>query len=763
MSNKAILLRLMRCGCGLIALASTQAMSQVGGSSQTPSTTPAEPNTSSASSSEQGGLEEIVVTAQKRSEKLQEVPIAIAAVTAQGLAQANVRSTVNLATVVPGLVTYQTVTSFQPFIRGVGSNISSIGLENPVAVYLDGVYLSSKAAAIFDLGAIERIEVIKGPQGTLFGRNATGGAISVVTHNPGRDPEFNGEIGYGRFGELLIKGSAAAPLSNTLRVMLSGSFRKDNGYIKDIVGGHTEGDVNQYAALGKILWSPSDRLDVEATYLQYKVDNNATNLRHHLPGRHIAFAPGVINATGNYQSSFDFVPIVRSKSRVALAKIRYGLSDGVDLVSISSYQHTDGLITVDADETSAHLAVNRQVEKGHSVSEELQLLSTGNSPLSWITGLYYFNSRPRTLPTEAGSGISYPYDPATLSGIPFVAPSVTRFYAKMPTKSYAAFAQLTYALSDADRITAGFRYTSDKKSLENQIYYVNKAGEEVAIAGRSSDTSKTFKKPTWRLSYDHKFSRDILGYISYNRGFKSGGYNPTVTGTPTTGQPSPVLPETLDAYEAGVKSELFDRRVRANISVFYYNYRSILVQTVNPITNLAQLGNAASARHYGVDVDLQAAVNENFSLRASATYLHAKYKDFKRAQIVVPGPTGAGIPAVVDAGGADVTYAPKFTATLGADYTIPVSDSSKVVLNSTYYYNSGFDLQPLGGILSLPSWSNLTASVTLHLADERYFIRAWGDNLTNDKHPIFKLGSAFGFDASYGKPITYGMAVGFKF
>lgn len=724
-----------------VLIPSTQAMSQV--------------NTG------QSTLEEIIVTAQRRSERLQDVPISVAAVTSDSLAQANIRSTVNLQTVVPGLVTYQTVSSFQPFIRGVGSNIASPGLENPVAVYLDGVYMSSKAASVFELGTIERIEVIKGPQGTLFGRNATGGAISVTTRRPGDTQEISGEIGYGRFDELVLKGSAIVPVSDTLKVMVSGSFRKDGGYIKDLVGGGTEGKVNQYAALGKILWTPTDRLELEATYIQYKTSNNAANLVHNFPGQHVVFPAGTINATGKYESSWDFIPTVRSRSRLAIGKLKYDLSDQVSFVSISSYQDTKGLLTVDSDRTSAHLAYNRQVEEGHSYSQEFQLQSAGNDRLTWIAGLYYYRNVTRTLPTESRSGLSNDLDPALLSGVAFVAPSVTRFYTKMPTTSYAAFAQLTYEIGDG-HLTGGLRYTIDKKSLANQVYFVNRAGEEVPIVGRSADTGRSFKKPTWRLSYDHKIAPDVLAYVSYNRGFKSGGYNPTVTAN-AAGQPKPVKPEVLDAYEVGIKSELLDRHLRANVSAFYYNYKDILVNSINAVTFLSELNNAASARHYGVDVDLNASVSQALSLRASATYLHAKYRDFPNAVISVPGPTGGAVPLVADASGENVIFAPKFTATLGADYTIDLPNDSRVVLSSTYYYNDGFDTQPLGGRTSIPSYSNVSASATWHLADDRYFVRIWGDNLTNAKRPIFKLGGAYGFGGIYAKPVTYGASVGFKF
>lgn len=708
------------------------------------------------------GLEDIIVTAQKRSENLQDVPIAVSAVTEQALTNANIRSTTGLQVAVPGLVAYQTVTSFQPFIRGVGSNISSVAYESPVAVYLDGVYLSSKSSALFDLGTIDRIEVIKGPQGTLFGRNATGGAVNVVTRQPGNSLEFGAELGYGRYDEIAAKGHISVPITDTLRLAVSGSYRNDDGYIRDIVGGGTVGDVNNYAAMAKLSWAPSDRFDVEATYLRYRTDNNAGVLTHNIAGMHAAFPAGVINATGDYQSSFDFVPDISSKAQIAIAKVRYGLSDKIDLISTTAYQDAKAVITVDADRTSSPSQFAFQAERSRTFSEELQLASNGGGDLTWILGLFYYKNVARIEPSAFSVGVSHGFDPATLSGMPFVAPYFAPTRARMPTQAKAVYAQATYSLTDMDRITVGLRYSADRKGLRNQMYYVDRTGAEIPIAGRSADTHQRFRKLTWRLAYDHKFNEDILGYLSYNRGFKSGGYVPTAFAT-AAGQPSALNPEVLDAYEIGLKSELFDRRARLNIAGFFYKYDDITVQFVDPVTVQSQLRNAAKSEIYGIDGDLTVVVNDQINLRASATYLHAEYKKFENAAVFVPGPTGSAVATSRDASGSGLTFAPDWTVSLGFDYKTILSGGSSILFSSSYYYNDGFDTQPLEGPLSIPSWSNVTASLTWRAASERYFVRVWGDNLTNEKRPMYTFGNGFGFSEVFAKPVTYGATVGFNF
>ena len=738
-----------RCGYAMAALMSTSALAQQPASAPQPASTGAT-------------LEDIVVTAQKRSENLQDVPIAVSAVTEQGLTNANIRSTVGLQVAVPGLVAYQTVTSFQPFIRGVGSNISSVAYESPVAVYLDGVYLSSKSSALFDLGTIDRIEVIKGPQGTLFGRNATGGAVNVVTRQPGDHLEYGAELGYGRYHEVAAKGHVSVPITDTLRLAVSGSYRNDDGYIKDVVGGGTVGDVNNYAAMAKLSWAPSDRFDMEATYLRYRTDNNAGVLTHNIKGMHVAFPAGAINATGDYQSSFDFVPDISSKAQIAIGKVRFGVSDGIDLISTSAYQDARATITVDADRTSAPSQFAFQAERSRTFSEELQLSSNGGGKLTWILGLFYYKNVARIEPSAFSVGVSAGFDPASLSGKPFVAPYFSPTRARMPTEAKAAYAQATYSLTDSDRITVGLRYSADRKGLRNQNYYVDTTGAEIPIAGRSADTHQNFRKLTWRLAYDHKFNDDILGYLSYNRGFKSGGYVPTAFAT-AAGQPAALNPEVLDAYEIGLKSELFDRRARLNIAGFFYKYNDITVQFVDPVTVQSQLRNAAKSEIYGVDSDLTVAVNDQINLRASATYLHAEYKKFENAAVFVPGPSGGAVAISRDASGADLTFAPKWTVSLGFDYKTFLSGGSSILFSSSYYYNAGFDTQPLKGPLSIPSWSNVTASLTWRAANEKYFVRVWGDNLTNEKRPMYTFGNGFGFSEVFAKPVTYGATIGFNF
>lgn len=727
----------------------------------------AAPAAEPANGGSSGALEEIVVTAQKRAENLQNVPITITALTAERLEASGITDTMQLPQVTPGLVVYDNAAVFLPFIRGIGATSSQDGFDSSVAVYVDGIYVADKASSLFELNNIARVEVLEGPQGTLFGRNATGGAISIVTKDPGDTPEATGEIGYGRFNEYIAKAYASTPISSTLGFNMAVAVRQNDGYIHDIYRDVNEGAVDKKAMMAKLKWNPTERFEASLSGSYSDDNDNASGAFHVLPGTLTsAQGAGYPAATCNYCTSNSFSPDYEVKSAASTLKLAYSL-DEIQLVSIGGYREAHSISDLDTDAAEAPLSWAAAHHTGTEYSEELQLLSKNADRLQWITGLYYINETQgydnglNGLIVPLSPGIVFPISPDQLLA---AKGSLVNFNTKITTVSEAAFMQATYSLTDADNFTAGFRYSWETKSANGteQLIAGVPAGPGAAYAYvplsnfGPDGVSTTFKRPTWRLAYDHEFSQDIRGYATYSRGFKSGSYNNTDV-VPTA---KPVNPENLDAYEIGVKSEMLDRKLRANASAYYYNYTNIQVQIFTGATVVTQ--NAASASVYGLDFDTQFVATDRLSLNGGLSYIHSRYDDFQNASVYVPLATGGAALQSLNASGDPLVFAPKATLTVGANYEIPFGDG-RFVLNSTVYYNSGYDITPGGIDTHVGAYTDVGVSGTWHSSGDRFFVRLWGKNLTDEKHPINIETGTNGFLAALAEPITYGFTVGLKF
>jgi iron complex outermembrane receptor protein len=452
------------------------------------------------------------------------------------------------------------------------------------------------------------------------------------------------------------------------------------------------------------------------------------------------------------------------------------------------------------------LRANRQPARGRLVSirltapsQEFQLQSNGG-PFDWIAGVYYAWIQEGFDDLLSASNLPSPIRPIDLST---PGSSATGFHVDLTTNAYAAFAEANVHLTDALRLTGGLRYSREKREADGFRYsytalpaagntnldlYNTVLGNEPLVFGRNiaaasiTNADKTFSKVTWRAALDYKFSDDVMAYASFNRGFKSGTYNPTSLSTTAV----PVEPEVLDAYEIGIKTELLDRRVRLNAAAFYYDYSNIQVGLITA-AGVTAVQNAAAARVQGIDVDLTAAATDNLTIRAAFNILDSKFKNYPNAQIFLPKTTAAACAAPppsisqaqaeaiaalpkfpgscsysLNANGLDLIFAPKFTGNVAADYNIPVGDA-RVLLTGSLYYNGGYDVTPGGYFAHIGSYVSTSASITYYAPDDAYFVRLWGDNLTNDDHPIYISPQALAFQEVSARPISYGVTLGFKF
>ncbi len=694
----------------------------------------------STGNNEPSGLEEIVVTAQRRQESLQDVPIAVAAMSATSLARAGVNSSSDLSASVPGLQLSYNRNVVAPYLRGVGTATSVAGEEGSIATYIDGVYAASLSAAMFALNNIERIEVLKGPQGTLFGRNATGGLIHVITRTPSHDPELKVSLGYGNFDTVTGTLYGTTGITESVAADISVFYSSQGeGWGKNLNIG---GDVNyrdEWAVRSKLLLQPTENLTITLAGNYNYRESDIGNVRHVLPG---AVLIGGAKFKGTiYDSQGNFPRKAEAEQYGLSMKAELDLGD-VTLTSTTAYGSSYNFGLFDQDGGPLRVIDALFTEDSTNFQQEL-LLNGSADRLNWTAGVFYFHANAKV-------------DPLGLRSV-VVPPQNRDRFSEIKTNSYAIFADGSYEILDNTRFTAGLRFTRDELS---------QVGADIAVSGNplgppgtilSSRTQEAaFKKLTWRLLLDHNFTPDILGYISYNRGFKSGVFNIV-----NFEQPS-VRPETIDAYAIGVKSDLFDDIIRLNIEAFLYDYQDIQLQRTE--AGLAQILNAAKARIKGVDVELVIAPPVDFGnldFGATFSFLDGEYTDFPDGPITTRNPAGGNILTLGDLSGVDTIRTPPVTFNLAANYEVPVG-SNKLGFHLSYYYNDGFFWEADNRVRQ-SSYDLLGAQITLAAEDNRWEFKLFGSNLTDTKYYAQVNQGSLGDAGSPGAPRTYGATISVKF
>ncbi|MET0985241.1 MAG: TonB-dependent receptor [Steroidobacteraceae bacterium] len=690
------------------------------------------------------GLEEIVVTAQRRAENQQEVPIAVTTLTAAEIEGAGVTGTDNLRAVTPGLMFTTQQRSSQVFIRGVGSQSTGAGDEGAVATYIDGVYYPSSWGNVISFNNIERVEVLKGPQGTLFGRNATGGLIHVITREPQADFSSRVGVSYDNFdtveGTLYATGGGEQIAAD----IAAYGVHQGEGWGDDLTNG---GDVNrkrEQAVRSKIAWTPTDD-DRLTLALDYSMNESDIGLiRTPIPG-HVAVG-GVTNPGSIYDFIGNFRRFDDTEIEAYGGALKYERDLGGSSLSIlTAYRKEDSAYKFDSDGTVATLVHSDLHEETESVQTEV-LLTGSAQKLDWTGGVFLFNADSRFNLTQGS-----------------VLPSLQwEGVRKQDTHSIAGFAQGTYSFTDTTRLTLGARYTRDKR---------NHSARDVALPGLvvagtpvpagtaffTKQDDKTWGEWTYRVALDQKLTESVMVYASYNRGFKSGVYNLSTPNQPV------VDPETIDAYEVGLKSEWFDHLLRFNLAAYKYDYKDIQLQQV--AVGGALLFNAAEGDVKGVDVELQLApkldVGE-LTVSAGASFLDATYDSFPGAPISTPGPTGGNITTSGDAKGNDMTRSPPVTGNLAVDYFLPVA-AGELGFNVNYYYNDGFYFEPDNRVKQ-DSYSIVNAQVAYSFGpDQRYRVRVFGKNLGDEEYFNSITEFAFGDQAVPGQPRTYGVGIDVNF
>jgi iron complex outermembrane receptor protein len=672
---------------------------------------------------------DIIVTAQRRAQRLQDVPIAVTALTGDQIGNQGVTSTHDLAQSVTGLTFTESSGYVQPFIRGIGSTVTNLGEQGTAAIYIDGVYMPSINGQLYELANIESVEVLKGPQGTLFGRNANSGAIIINTRQPQFTPEGRFQVGYGNHDAWNFQGYVSAPLiGDTVAFSVAGNYDEHDGYYTNRGDGRL-GDSRRWTLRGTVLVNAAPNLSITLAGDISRVNDPSVILLQPVGG-YQGFLPGGLLPDGPYDfigDSQDVGYLVRNSG--LSARVRWDLGP-VELVSTTAQRwYRNQSIEYDSDTTPTLFTQINQTEVGKEFTQELQLISSRGGPFNWVVGGFYLRQDADYAPLRVVS-----------------AAGTTLITAQQVTEAYAGFADASYDFGQFE-ITGGLRYSYERKSYDGQL-----AGNPVV-----NDASANWDSFTPRVVLSYHPSRRVLFYGSYSRGFKSGTFN--ANGLSTV----PVDPETVDAYELGLKLTPHPG-VQLNISGFHYEISNLQVQALNPATNLIAVANAASVRSNGIDVELSLRPIQGLNLRFSGSYLDAQFTDFPNAQVYikVPGGDGRNQSIIEDVTGNQNVRSPHWTFNASADYRIDLGRAGSLVPSANLYYSSSF-FWDVGNRLREGSHVVINAGLTWNLPGDHWTVGAWVRNLTNELRFRTFTPAAQADRRLADDPRLYGIRVGYQF
>jgi len=747
------------------------------------------------------GAGEIIVTARRRDEDAQSVPIALSVVDARALAATGNYSLGQIQQLVPSLQVF----SFNPRntnvnIRGLGSNVAltNDGLENGVGIYIDNVYYGRVGQSQFDLVDLAQVEVLRGPQGTLFGKNTTAGAINITTRAPRFTPDLSAEASVGDHGYYQLRGSVSGALiGDVLAARLSIADTYHDGFLTNVHDGSKAQDYQNFSVRGQLLIQPSSTVSIKliGDYARQK-QHAVLNLLAGYFGRYddgtaIAnnFADRVTRAGYTPLPLTPFARAGDSDSHYQANMKSYGLSGQLDwdlggaaLTAITAWRWWDWDPANDGDATGLPIITRaQQANRQRQFSQEVRLASKGHNRIDYVVGAYYFWQIVRGYGATAyGSAAANWYLPtvpaatanAALNG--FEANSVST----PATKSAALFGQGIWNVSDALKLTLGLRYTHEQKQGGFSQYWVG--GTDVAtlpaataatvIALRnqfnpvtSYATRFTDDSLSLLANVSYRIAPDVLVYASYSRGSKSGGLN--LTSLPAGVTPE-VRPERVNAYEVGLKAQALDHRVTANIAGFWNDISDY--QTA--ITDQAQgspvyrqyIANIPHVRSRGIEADLAFAPTRRLSLTASGAYTEATYLRYTNAP---QAPERLDLGATQDLSGKPLAGVPKFTYTLGADLSQPLADRDGLELygHADFSHRSSFNTSATNSrYAQVAGYGVLNARIGIRTAQGHWDLSVWARNLTDSRYfQTLSAGSTGLVTALIGDPRTVGATLRF--
>ena len=777
-------------GCCVLSVCSINAIAQIDAQ-----TTP--PSGSSQQRVGRSMIEEVIVTAQKRSENIQDVPIAISAFTGDQLDAKGISDPSGLQATIPGLI-YDSIANFAViYLRGVGTDAFIPSADLSVATYIDGVYYPFSFNLARAFGSVERVEVIKGPQGTLFGRNATGGAISILTKGPDSE-EWGGDLqlSYARFKEYESRLFVSGPLTDTLS--MSGSIiynTKDDYYT--LSSDSTTPNIQSYQDKGfnvKLEWAPFDNFDMMLNLLSLRTRGAGSALFVQEDPSTIGELLSLNTAdegdytVGSSANAWDYTSL-----DVSSLSVNWRLKP-FDLKSISAYQDFNAQQQADFDGTQVELISFRTAPLGSPgagpgglgrvFTQEFQVLSNDEGWLSdqqvdWIVGAYYLDSTAGFDAVEFGvAGLDSIFDlsndlpiPAYLDivndliqalPIPNILPDIgatIRTAGRLDTESVALFSQATWAPVDWFDLTVGARYQEEKREVYkagvDAVVFVN--GEQNIVDAFTYAPEKIEASDfSPKIALSVKPTDSTMFYISYAKAFKSGSFNIINL----TESPTKIKSETVSNYEIGLKTDFFDRRLRVNGAIFRSEIDDLQSQFLSFFSGgVVQFQNADLAVINGADLAVTWAVTSTLVFDISGTWLDGIYDKFPDASGFDPQ-TGL-LSTGNDYSGNTIVRNPEFTGSAGVNYFLDIW-GGPLEFGVDAYYNDGFFYDAQNST-EQPHYYTLSGRVSYLYEDWGLRLTAFGDNVNNAERYLFKFPNDFGVVSKRNSPAIYGVRLNWEF
>ncbi|KUJ83779.1 TonB-dependent receptor [Microbulbifer flavimaris] len=703
-------------------------------------------------------LEEVTVTAQKREQSLQEVPVAVTAISEDQLVQAGVSDLTDVQKLSPNTTLQAsrgTNSTLTAFIRGIGQQDPLWGFEPGVGIYVDDVYIARPQGAVLDILDVERVEVLRGPQGTLYGKNTIGGAVKYVTKKMSGDTRVSISGALGSYSQNDLKVAGSTEIADG--VYLGGaiaSFQRD-GYGENVITGDEQYNKDIVSARVALEFNPSDALWVRVAADQ-TTDKSAPKHGHR-------FAPGfggepVLDSVYDTESNMLYDNLVETSGASLTAE--YELNDSITLKSITAYRQGETETAIDFDSVNYPYFDVPAFYEDDQTTQEFQLIWEGDNA-DLVSGVYYYTG------TAAGAFDAVlgfqEFNP--LVGIPLT----QNVAGSVDTTSLSAYAHYNWQFAPDWNLSLGGRYTKDEKDAEvfkanyfglysptfQDKYYPE--GDPTFILGAPLTdyaNSDSWGEFTPHIGLDHQINDDVMVYAGYSAGFKSGGFDMRGDASQLPSTVDGFDPETVDTYEFGVKSDLFNNRLRLNAAAFRADYKDmqVTVQEFNAAGGFTSaVLNAGESRIQGIEVEATLAMTDNLLANLALGYADTEFLEFITGGVDVSDQR-------------DLQNTPDTTAMFQLNYSVPMNSGAEIVINPTVSYRADTQIFEVPSILDQEAYTLVDMTATFYSADGNWQAGLVGKNLTDEEYRIAGYGFGGPFDTGfYGAPRTIALTGSYNF